>query len=175
MTTVGEALRGCERGALLSPDGALRLLLWRGWGEGPPLRAVGLNPSVADSEVDDPTLRRLVGFALREGRGGVLLANLWGERSTDPNALLGRPADLLRRREADVWLRVLARGGREEGLPVLVGWGAHRGASLLGRDEEVRTLLLEEGCALVCLGRTGGGAPRHPLYVRADAAFEEYR
>jgi hypothetical protein len=28
---------------------------------------------------------------------------------------------------------------------------------------------------LVCLGFTASGAPRHPLYVRADATFQTYK
>jgi hypothetical protein len=61
------------RGAIISECGRYRPLLWRCWGAGPWWCVVGQNPSVADGQVDDPTLRRVVGLCREGGAGGVLL------------------------------------------------------------------------------------------------------
>ena len=50
-------------GAELSGDRYYRYSLWRQWDEGPSVLWIMLNPSTADVYVDDPTIRRCVGFA----------------------------------------------------------------------------------------------------------------
>ena len=47
-----------------------------------------LNPSIADADIDDPTIRRVVSFAKSWGYGGVYVGNLYAFRSTDPKGLL---------------------------------------------------------------------------------------
>jgi hypothetical protein len=49
---------------------------------------VGLNPSTADEQADDPIVRRCVGFARRWNFGGLMLVNLFAYRSTNPAGLL---------------------------------------------------------------------------------------
>lgn len=76
------------RGAVISDDGRYRYRLWRTWApELPRMAWIMLNPSTADAEVDDPTIRRCVGFAKREGCGGIEVVNLYAYRSTDPSVL----------------------------------------------------------------------------------------
>lgn len=48
-----------------------------------------LNPSTADAEVDDPTLKRCIGFARAVGMDALTVVNLCAFRAT-------RPADLWR-------------------------------------------------------------------------------
>jgi len=48
---------------------------------------IGLNPSTADETVDDPTIRRCMGFARSWGFGWLVMLNLFAFRSTDPRAL----------------------------------------------------------------------------------------
>lgn len=122
------------------------------------LVVVGLNPSTADEKTDDPTIRRCMGFARSWGYDGLSMVNLFAFRSTDPTALklLGRdPVGP----ENDRVLRDVATGRR-----VLCAWGVH--GAHQGRDRTVMKLLA--GADLVCLERTKGGHPKHPLYVRAD-------
>jgi hypothetical protein len=52
---------------------------------------VMLNPSTADAEVDDPTIRRCMSFAKREGYDGIEVLNLYGLRATKPKHLLDHP------------------------------------------------------------------------------------
>ena len=61
------------RTAVISDDGLYRYRLERVWDDArPALPFVMLNPSTADALVDDPTIRRCVGFAPRENAGGCL-------------------------------------------------------------------------------------------------------
>ena len=47
-----------------------------------------LNPSTADADQDDSTIRRLIGFAKRWGNGVLNVVNLYAYRSTDRGALI---------------------------------------------------------------------------------------
>jgi hypothetical protein len=48
---------------------------------------IGLNPSTATHLVDDPTLRRVKGFAKGWGYGGIQMLNAFAVRSKDPKIL----------------------------------------------------------------------------------------
>lgn len=116
-----------------------------------------LNPSTADDENDDPTIRRCRGFMERWGSAGLLVVNLYALRSTDPRALWEH-ADPVGP-ENDHWLHRAAGEGGE----VVCAWGAN------AKPDRVRiavALFRAAGARLLCLGTTKDGHPRHPLYVR---------
>ena len=48
---------------------------------------IGLNPSTADEEVGDPTIRRCSGYAQKWGYGGLIMVNLFAYRTTLPSNL----------------------------------------------------------------------------------------
>lgn len=153
-----------ERSAVFSPDGRYRYRLDRAWGSGPPMVAVWLNPSTADAETDDPTVRRGMGFARAAGCGRLVVVNLFGWRATDP-AQLRTAADPVGP-DNDAWI---AAAAAEPAAVVVAGWGAR------ADPIRVRTVLgLLGDSQLFCLGRTAGGAPRHPLYLPVTASLAGY-
>jgi len=121
---------------------------------------VMLNPSTADAEKDDPTIRRCIAFAARERFGGVEILNLFAFRATAPTDLKGA-ADPVGP-DNDRHLRALfARHPA-----IVAAWGAH--GAHRRRDEAVLRIATGLGVTLTCLGRTAQGQPRHPLYLRSD-------
>ena len=127
---------------------------------------VGLNPSTADESTDDPTIRRILGFADDWGFGTLVMLNAFAFRSTDPKALHVRAA---RRHEVvgvenDATIARAFEANRNGKL--VVGWGAH--GSLLGRGRHVAEMARTIHGRPQCLGRTGSGEPRHPLYLAAS-------
>jgi hypothetical protein len=152
--------------ARISQCGRYRYRLTRSWGGGPALAFVMLNPSTADAAIDDPTIRRCMGFARREGAAGVIVANLYAFRATTPSELK-RAEDPFGPRNRDA-LREAARQAERAGMPLVCAWGIH------GDGSEAVEIFRHTTARLVCLGRTACGAPRHPLYVRADRPFEEF-
>lgn len=147
--------------ATFSPCGSYRYRLDRAWT--PPLFGVlagfvlwvMLNPSMADARVDDPTIRRTMGFSMRWGFSRSIVANLFGWRSTDPDALHG-VHDPVGPDNDDV-IRELAR----DAARIVVAWGSHPMAR--ARAEVVLPLLGPR----LALRLTKTGAPEHPLYVPA--------
>lgn len=147
-----------ERSAVISPCGTYRYALERRWSGAPAVLFVMLNPSTADGEHDDPTIRRCIGFARSWGYGALLVANLLAFRATDPDDLPAMPDAV--GPENDAWL---ARLSRRAAL-VVAAWGAD---TITGsRAPVVEAMFAGQ---LHALGLTARGAPRHPLYMRGDA------
>lgn len=110
------------RSAVISDDGLYRYRLSRAWRpELPRMVFIMLNPSTADAEVDDPTIRRCMGFAKRERYGGIEVINLYALRATKPVHLLDHP-DPNGPTNVAYWHAVLG-GKRPE--QVVAAWGAH--------------------------------------------------
>ena len=77
-----------KKHAIISQDNKYRYQLSRIWDEEKPkVLFIMLNPSTADADRDDPTIRRVMKFAHDWGYGGVFVGNLYAFRSTDPKAL----------------------------------------------------------------------------------------
>lgn len=150
--------------AVISVCGLYRYRLDRIWERDKKLMiVVGLNPSTADAEHDDPTVRRLISFAKREFCGGLVVLNLFAYRATDPTMLDVPEIDPVGP-ENDVYLAQAAE--RAEGNIFVLAWGA-RGAKH-GYGTWVRDLLLANGCSrLWHFGLTKDGQPKHPLYLSA--------
>jgi len=77
-----------ERDALISPCSQYRYWLLRRWSNRPLATFVMLNPSTADANSDDATIRKCMGFADAWGLGGIWVVNLFALRSTNPYGLV---------------------------------------------------------------------------------------
>lgn len=154
-----------RREATISDDGLYRYSLVRRWAQkGGPATFVMLNPSTADALVDDPTIRRCVGFARSWGCAGIVVVNLYALRATRP-VHLWEAADPVGP-DNDRFLEVAVRRAAATGAPLLGAWGAN---AKPGRVEALLELVKREGASLEALGVTKWGQPRHPLYLPADA------
>lgn len=152
------------RGARISKCGLYRYVLGRRWSpHGEPATFVMLNPSTADASLDDPTIRRCIGFAKSWGAGGLHVLNLYALRATDPRELAR--ADDPVGPDCDEYLYRHLRAAVMAGRPVVAAWGAHPFARQRARD--VHGML--HAVDWRCLGTTADGSPRHPLYLRRDA------
>lgn len=156
--------RYLDASAEISEDGLYRYCLTRRLSMGDrTVLFVGLNPSTADGEQDDPTIRRCVGFARRWGFDRLCMANLYAYRSTDPKRL-PFVAD--------------AVGPLNQGaLTVLVGeaelivaaWGANK---LTPHARGLANWILSQPSCR-CLGQNADGTPKHPLYLPKTAELRE--
>ena len=74
-----------KKSAILSDCRIYRYSLTRTWDVNKKyVLFIGLNPSTADENYDDPTIRRCVDYAHRWGYGGLVMTNLFAFRATLP-------------------------------------------------------------------------------------------
>ena len=153
-----------EKSAILSADRKYRYVLTRIWDEKKPTVVfIGLNPSTADEEVDDETIRKCIGYAKRWGYGKLIMVNLFAFRSTDPS-MLKRVEDPVGP-DNDSYIQKCV----SESNLVIACWGKH--GKLLNRDKALMGSLPN----LVCLKRNKNGTPHHPLYLSKDITPMPYK
>jgi len=123
-----------------------------------------LNPSTANHEDDDATIRRCMNFSRRWGYGGMEVVNLFALRATDPTELLQvfRPIG----EENDEWVRKAI----ETSTMTMAAWGIH--GMYFGRSISMRGLL-SHNCVL-CLGKCSNGEPKHPVRLSYETRLEPF-
>lgn len=157
-----------QRGAVISDDGLYRYSLTRSWAPAEPATRtdpapvvwIMLNPSTADAEVDDPTIRRIIGFTRQWGHTRAQVVNLYAWRAAKPAALALAP-DPVGPDNDDMIAAAL-----DSAALVIAAWGAHDGTA--ERVARVHGMAAVRDVTLHCLDRTKGGHPKHPLYIRGD-------
>ena len=169
--------------AEFSSDGLYRWWLRRRWRVGSEcLLFLGLNPSRADAGRDDPTLRRLIGFARLWGYSELVVLNLFGRVSPSPAALkrvrdpIGSENDITLQQWFIAW-------SQDPRIDLWFGWGANG-------DYGQRNLVVQSHLAAVLplrcrtapdspdpftLGLTRSGQPRHPLYAHGQSCRRPFQ
>jgi hypothetical protein len=135
----------------------------------PRLFFVMLNPSTADGTVDDPTIRRCVGFATRNGYGSIQVFNLFAFRATHPEDLKAAGYPVGPDNDTDM-VADIGRFMDQQPWPgahkIVCAWGAGaRDPVVRDRAIEVTNLLTRCGWPLHALAWTADGIPRHPLML----------
>jgi|TARA_B110000240_G_C13247954_1_gene346121 hypothetical protein len=141
------------KSAELSNCRTYRYSLSRIWDKSKPyVLFIGLNPSIADENTDDPTIKRCVDYARRWGYGGLKMANLFAFRAT-------LPSDLKKAREPigldnDNYIKELSK----DAAITIVAWSDD--GLYLNRFEDVLKIITHP----MCLHINKTGQPSHPLY-----------
>lgn len=153
-------------GALFSACGLYRHRLWRYWNiELPALLFIMLNPSTANDNADDATIRKCIGFAERLRCGGIEVVNLYDWCATKPANLWRALAPVSAANDSHV--RQAARTVHALGGFAICAWGNH------GRQPEIdnmRRLLADIGFDTDALRLNADGSPAHPLMLPYECA-----
>lgn len=141
-----------EKKAIISKDKIYRYKLSRTWDSTKPtILFIGLNPSIANENVDDPTITRCINFAKDWGYGTLLMANLFAFRSTYPKNIyliddpIGKDND-----------HYLLECVTQSDL-IAACWGNN--GTYMNREKVITELVPN----LYCLQKNKNGTPHHPL------------
>jgi len=143
-----------EKTATISECGLYRYDLTRRWADGGTTCAfIGLNPSTADEELDDPTIRRCIGFAKSWGHNRLVMLNAYAFRATNPKNMKAAddPIGSLNDEYLFFWLLNHCK-------VAVAAWGVNI-------DPVRQKWLLEKFSSLNILKLTKDGFPSHPLYL----------
>lgn len=144
--------------AIISDCGTYRYELTRRWAVGGPiLTFVMLNPSTADAETDDPTIRKCIGFGKAWGYSGIRVVNLYALRSKSPVDLWKASDPVGPDNDRHLALAAMDRGGT-----IIAAWGKNAKPDRIMRALELFPYLH-------CLRLTNDGKPYHPLYIPYSA------
>lgn len=163
-----------NNGAIISECGRYRYLLWRQWGFGGSCATfLMLNPSTANEAVDDPTIRKCIGFAKQWGMSGLRVVNLFAFRATDPNMLAKHDHSIVGPDNDTHLVAEFARAGL-----IVCAWGSTGNAAtkrlVRERLRVVQPMLVRAPLGAVCLGRAADGNPRHPLMLAYKTPRESW-
>lgn len=151
---MSEKINYVGKGAIFSEDRKHRFALHRVWDLSlSTIMFVGLNPSTANGNDDDPTIRKVVKFAKDWGWGGVTMVNCFSFVSTDPNGLDTK--DMLERNDI-----VIKQEGDKAAI-IIFAWGNWDVVVENSRDIALTQMFPHAKCLI----KNKNGSPRHPLYV----------
>jgi len=156
----------CIWDGLYSEDSHYRYVLYRDWNQKevlPHLVVIGLNPSVADEQHDDRTVRKCISFARREKFGSLTVLNIFAFRTTKSNELLKCSDPIGRDNDYHILQEC------ENATKVVVAWGTN--GKIFDRSQKVLNLLKK--IRLFCFGVNRDGTPKHPLYLSLQSKLVE--
>lgn len=170
-------LPGVKGNAVFSPCGRFRHWLSREWGfrqytggREPYALWIGMNPSTAEANIDDPTIRKEMHFTKKMGLDCYVKCNIMDYRATNPSVLLSligepnrHPIEAVPSSSKN--LECIASFAQHASV-VVVAWGALPRPLRQYADDVLATL---GPFRLMCMGVTKDYSPRHPLYLRNDA------
>jgi hypothetical protein len=138
-----------------------RYWLLRAWDElKPTVMFIGLNPSTADENQDDPTIKNVIKIAMVNGFGSVYMLNLFTYVTSKPHELI---LDTIHQ-ENNAWLIDTAKRCDR----IVFCWGNFAVAEK--RSREVIAMFSEA----YCLKRNKNGSPKHPLYCKSTSILIPY-
>ena len=144
-----------DNGAEFSECRKYRFALWRIWDKSKPLvMFIGLNPSTANEDTDDPTIQSVIRIAKNNGYGGIYMMNCFSYISTDPDKLYDCSGWI----ENEKHLKEIASKCNE----VVFAWGNFKVVQKLGVDY----LLFRMFPNAKCIMKNKNGSPGHPLFKK---------
>ena len=139
-----------------------------------PLICIGINPSTAEPDNLDNTLKSVERIALGNGFDSFIMFNVYAQRATDPDAMEKICNPLLHRENLEAFRYVLSIS---EKPAVWAAWGAiiEKRAYLADCVRDMVSVGQEYGASWHCAGAiTKKGHPHHPLYLRKDEKLKPF-
>lgn len=141
-----------------------------------PLICIGINPSTAQPDRLDNTLKSAQRIALYNGYDSFIMFNVYAQRATDPDLMETEPNYTLHRENLRAFEYVLRLSEREPS--VWAAWGA-----IIEKRDYLPQFVLD----MIALGEKYGavwytagkrskkaGHPHHPLYLKSESGLDPF-
>ena len=139
-----------------------------------PLICIGINPSTAEPDHLDNTLKSVERIALGNGFDSFIMFNVYAQRATDPDAMEKQCNLRLHKENLEAFRYVLSIS---EKPAVWAAWGAiiEKRAYLADCVRDMVAAGEAYGARWYCAGAiTKKGHPHHPLYLRKDEKLKPF-
>ena len=139
-----------------------------------PLICIGINPSTAEPDNLDNTLKSVQRIAHGNGFDSFIMFNVYAQRATDPDAMERQCNPALHRENLKAFRYVLSIS---EKPTVWAAWGAiiEKRGYLSDCVRDMVAVGQEYGANWCCAGAISKkGHPHHPLYLRKDEKIKPF-
>lgn len=139
-----------------------------------PLVCIGINPSTAQPDRLDNTLKSVERIALGNGFDSFIMFNVYAQRATNPDAMEKICNPLLHRENLEAFRYVLSISDTPA---VWAAWGAviEKRSYLADCLRDMLAVGQEYGAKWYCAGAiTKKGHPHHPLYLKKDEKLKPF-
>ena len=139
-----------------------------------PLICIGINPSTAQPDDLDNTLKSVQRIARGNGYDSFLMFNVYAQRATDPDAMEKVCNPLLHRENMEAFRYVLSLS---DSPAIWAAWGAviEKRGYLKDCLRDMLDIGRKYGAQWYCAGAiTKKGHPHHPLYLRKDEKLRPF-
>ena len=139
-----------------------------------PLICIGINPSTAEPENLDNTLKSVERIALGNGFDSFIMFNVYAQRATNPDTMERTCNTMLHKENLEAFRYVLSIS---EKPAVWAAWGTiiEKRDYLPSCLRDMLAVGKEYGASWYCAGRTSKkGHPHHPLYLRKDEKIRPF-
>ena len=136
-----------------------------------PLICIGVNPSTAEPDKLDPTLKSVQRIAAFNGFDSFIMFNVYAQRATRPDDMDRMRNERLHRENMAAFRYVLSHVGEGRCPTIWAAWGAviEKRNYLPDCVRAMAAVGEEYGARWVCAGKCSKkGHPHHPLYLRKD-------
>lgn len=155
--------------AIISPCGQYRYTLERVLSTSGKRVAIGMvNPSTATGDIDDATIRKLIGFGKRLDWASFTVFNKFAYRATDVNELKHQREPVGPMNDAHMLNAMLFSD------QIIVAWGSLNKLPLPLRSRWRRVVKMAQllNKPLYCFGTCNDGHPKHPVMIGYDSTVQ---
>ena len=139
-----------------------------------PLICIGINPSTAEPDNLDNTLKSVERIALGNGFDSFIMFNVYAQRATNPDTMERTCNAMLHKENLEAFRYVLSISERPA---VWAAWGAiiEKRKYLPACVRDMLEVGEEFGATWYCAGAiTKKGHPHHPLYLKKDEKIKPF-
>ena len=140
-----------------------------------PLITIGINPSTAEPEKMDNTMKSVERIAMGNGFDSFIMFNVYAQRATDPNQMNKEINPMLHKENMQAFQWILEKSGKKPIIWAAWGINIERRKYLKECLREMINISNRYNAVWCKVGKCSvKGHPHHPLYLKKDSRIEVF-